>query len=105
MESLELISFQIISTVGMAKSYYIEAIQHAKAYDFEEAEKAIEEGNKVFIEGHQAHAKLLQQEASGEEVKVSLLLMHAEDQFMAADSFKILASEFVDLYKKLEQVK
>ena len=30
MENLELICFQIISSVGMAKSSYIEAIQEAK---------------------------------------------------------------------------
>ena len=102
MEKIELIYFQMISAVGTAKSMYIEAIQFAKMGDFEKAEECVEEGNEMFIEGHQAHAKLLQKEASGEKIEFSLLLIHAEDQFMVTDSFKILTLEFIDLYKRLE---
>lgn len=105
MEKLELIYFQMISAVGTAKSMYIEAIQFAKAGDFDRAEELIDEGNEMFIEGHQAHAKLLQREASGEKLEFSLLLIHAEDQLMATDSFKILTLEFIDLYKRLEEGK
>ena len=38
MEGLELICFEIISSVGMARSLYIEAIQEAKAGNFEQAQ-------------------------------------------------------------------
>ena len=83
MEGLELIAFQIISAVGTARSSYIEAIQEAKKGNFEGAEKLIAEGDEVFVEGHDAHAKLLQEEANGNSV-VSLLILHAEDQLMSA---------------------
>lgn len=101
MEGLELICFEIISAVGAARSYYIEAIQEAKKKDFDRAKELVEEGNKVFQEGHHAHAKLVQQEANGEEVKVNILLVHAEDQLMSAETFKILSQEFIDLYSKI----
>ena len=101
MEGLELICFQIISTVGTARSLYIEAIQEAKAGNIEKARELVEEGEKVFVEGHKAHAGLIQQEASGEKVEVQLLLMHAEDQLMSAEAFKIIANEFIDLYEKI----
>ena len=39
MEGLELICFEIISSVGMARSLYIEAIQEAKAGNFEQAQE------------------------------------------------------------------
>lgn len=58
MEGLELTAFQIISSVGTARSCYIEAIQAAKKSDYEEAEKLIKEGDEAFIEGHDAHAGL-----------------------------------------------
>ena len=58
MEGIELICFQIISTVGNARSLYIEAIQAAKAGDFEKAEELIKEGEASFTEGHAAHGKL-----------------------------------------------
>ncbi len=102
MEGLELISFQIISAVGTARSMYIEAIQLAKAGDFEGAEKLLEEGQQVFLEGHHAHAGLIQKEAAGEKCEFALLLMHAEDQLMSAEAFSILAQEFIDVYKKMK---
>lgn len=101
MEGIELISFQIISAVGTARSMYIEAIQLAKSGDIEGAEKLIEEGQQVFVEGHHAHAQLIQKEASGEKTEFALLLMHAEDQLMSAEAFGILAQEFIDIYKRL----
>ncbi|MDQ0360347.1 PTS lactose/cellobiose transporter subunit IIA [Breznakia pachnodae] len=101
MEGIELISFEIISNVGNARSLFIEAIQKAKIGLFEEAEKVMYEGEKSFLEGHHAHASLVQQEANGGELKVTLLLAHAEDQLMSAESFKILSREFIELYKKI----
>ena len=103
MEGIELICFQIISTVGNARSLYIEAIQAAKAGDFEKAEELIKEGEASFTEGHTAHGKLIQQEASGEATTMTLLLTHAEDQLMSAEAFGILSREFVDLYKEIKK--
>lgn len=101
MEGVELISFQIISAVGSARSMYIEAIQLAKQGDIEGAQKLMKEGEEVFVEGHHAHAKLIQQEASGEGNTITLLLLHAEDQLMSAEGFKIIADEMIDVYKRL----
>ena len=99
MENLEMISFQIISCVGTAKSSYIEAARKAQAYEFDKAEELIKEGDAIYIKGHEAHASLIQQEASGKKVEVVLLLMHAEDQLMAAETTKLLATKLINLYK------
>lgn len=102
MEGIELISFQIISAVGAARSMYIEAIHLAKEGRFEEAQEMIRQGQETFIQGHHAHAELVQKEAAGEKSEYSLLLMHAEDQLMSAEAFGILAEEFVDVYKMMK---
>ena len=102
MEGLELIAFQIISAVGTARSCYIEAIQKAKAGDFAAAEASIKEGEEMFVEGHHAHAGLLEKEATGGQGSaVSLLILHAEDQLMSAEAFKTIAQEFIDAYKRI----
>lgn len=101
MDGIELIAFKIISTVGTARSLYIEAIQAAKHNDFKKAEDLIKEGEAVFVEGHHAHAELVQKEAAGEATTLSLLLVHAEDQLMSAEGFKIVAEEFIDVYKRI----
>ena len=103
MDGIELISFQIISAVGAARSMYIEAIHLAKEGRFEEAQEMIRQGQETFIQGHHAHAELVQKEAAGEKSEYSLLLMHAEDQLMSAEAFGILAEEFVDVYKMMEK--
>ena len=94
MEELELIAFQIISAVGTARSCYIEAIQAAKHGQFARAEALIAEGDKSFAEGHATHTGLLTKEAAnGPGCTLSLLILHAEDQLMSAEGFKIIALE------------
>lgn len=98
MNGLELISFQIISAVGTARSMYIEAIRLAKVGKIDDANKLMKEGEEIFIQGHHAHAELIQKEANGESSTITLLFMHAEDQLMSAEAFNIIAREFIDLY-------
>ncbi|QNO14058.1 PTS lactose/cellobiose transporter subunit IIA [Alkalicella caledoniensis] len=99
MEGMELISFQIVSAAGAAKSYYMEAITAAKSRDFEKADKIMAEGLQIFQDAHKAHASLIQKEASGEKIEFNLLFMHAEDQLMTTDLLKLMAHEIIDLYR------
>lgn len=89
---------------GNAKSDAMEAIHAAKIDDFELAAKKLEESDKSLIEAHHAQTSLLTQEASGEELTVSLLAVHSQDHLMNAITFRDLASEVVDVYKKMAGV-
>lgn len=100
MEEIESICFEIISSVGMARSNYIEAIQEAKTKNFDKAYELMKSGEENYLRGHLAHQGLIQKEAT-DPVKVSLLLVHAEDQLMQADGFKFIAREFIELYEKM----
>ncbi|MFJ7934464.1 PTS lactose/cellobiose transporter subunit IIA [Sporosarcina sp. NPDC096371] len=101
MEKLELVSFQIISSVGLAKSSYIEAIQEAKKGNFEKAKACINEGKNSFAQAHKAHFELIQSEARGDVINPTLLLLHAEDQMMSAETCKILAEELIENYERI----
>ncbi len=103
MQELEAICFQMISAVGMARSMYIEAIHLAKAGEFEQAQEMMQQAQQNFVEGHHAHAKLIESEADGNQTPFSLILMHAEDQMMSAEAFGILAEEFIEIYKQIKQ--
>lgn len=102
MENLELISFKIISSVGSAKSSFMEAMHYANKRDFENAKRLIEEGEAERIKGHEAHFGLIQKEASGETTPINLILMHAEDQLMAAETVKIMAEELIKSYETID---
>ena len=101
MEGLELVSFQIIAAAGSARSSYVEALQAAKNGNFEEAEAMIKQGDADFVEAHHVHAELIQKFAGGEDPGANILLIHAEDQVMSAEVLKLMALEFIELYKKL----
>lgn len=103
MVNIEKICFEIIGNVGSAKSMYIEAIQLAKKNQIDAAKNMIKEGNEVYKIGHKAHFELLTKTANAEEVPINLLLMHAEDQLIAADTFSIMAKEIIELYEKLNK--
>ena len=103
MNELELTSLNIIANVGTARSNYITAIDKASEGDFKEAERLIKEGEDAFNEGHQAHSQLLTKMANGEDVTMTLLLTHAEDQLMSAEAFGILAKKFITLYEKVNK--
>lgn len=101
MGPMEEACFQIIASVGTAKSLFIEAIALAKAGRYDEARARVDEGSAVFVEGHDVHLALLQQDAAGLGATTPLLLVHAEDQLMQAETFRILAMEFIDLYERV----
>lgn len=98
---MEEVCFEIIASVGTAKSMYIDAISKAKDGKFDEAEDLMKQGSDAFLEGHNVHLKLLANDAGGRSVHFSMLLMHAEDQLMGAETFRVLAEDFIDVYKKL----
>ncbi len=102
MEGLELVSFQIIANVGTAKSMYMEAMRAAQQFDFDKAEKLIKDAEEAFLKGHEAHTSLIQQEAGGNAVNPTMLLMHAEDQLMACETCRQLAEQQIMTFKKFQ---
>ncbi len=104
MGELEQATFEIIASVGTARSCYIEAIAKAKSGEWDEIEELFKQGDKAFNQGHNAHMGLLTKEAEGNSAGVNLLLLHAEDQLMSAEGFKIISTEFINTYKRLEKL-
>ena len=99
-EEFEMMCFQVITYVGTARTYYINAIQSAKEGKFDDAENMIKLGDEAFTQGHHGHAKLIEIDANGDLPQNGLMiLMHAEDQLMSAEGFRIIAEEIIELYK------
>lgn len=101
MDGIELIAFDIISNVGMAKSLAIEALRDVREGKYDEAEKKMNEVSEYLVKGHHAHTSLIQKEAAGEKVEFSLIIMHAEDQMMSAETIKSLVEEMIEMFKQL----
>lgn len=96
------ISMKIISYAGMAKSDYILALNAVKKGEFDDFEENIKYGDENYKIAHNFHGDILKKETETLEPQVSLLLMHAEDQLLNAETIRFLVMELVDLYRKKE---
>lgn len=101
---MESTCFEIISSVGAAKSCYINAIEQAKNGDASEAQKLMFDGDEAYKIGHDIHLGLLKRTAEGDGPEFNLLLLHAEDQMASAEAFKVVAADFMDVYQKLNKI-
>lgn len=100
-EHLEVIMGLIIHG-GNAKSLSMEAIYAAKSGNFEEADAKLKEADESLVLAHHSQTSLLTQEASGDNVEISLLMVHGQDHLMNAITFKDLATEVIDVYRKID---
>lgn len=101
---------QMISAAGTARSKYIEAIKAAKAQDLEKAEALVKEGGDCFSMAHDIHAEFLSAASADLTARtgaagVNLILVHAEDQMMCAETFRLVTEEFIDVYKNMQNQK
>jgi PTS system cellobiose-specific IIA component len=93
------IIMSLIMHGGDAKSNAMEAIHAAKTGNFTISENKLKDANNALIKAHKSQTSLLTQEASGDSVELSLLMIHGQDHLMNAITFKDIAEEIVDLYK------
>ncbi|MCL2567806.1 MAG: PTS lactose/cellobiose transporter subunit IIA [Alphaproteobacteria bacterium] len=107
---LEMAIFGIIASSGEAKAISLAAIHLAKEGDTDGAKAKLLEIPKVRAIAMEHHSNLVQKEAqqmlakdnsSNADFSLSLLLVHAEDQMMSAETIEIMAREMIDLYEKL----
>ncbi|TCD46771.1 PTS lactose/cellobiose transporter subunit IIA [Streptococcus sp. X16XC17] len=97
-QNLEVI-MPLIMYGGDAKSSAMEAIQLAKKGELEQADDKLKAAGDSLIQAHHSQTDLLTKEASGEEISLSLLMVHAQDHLMTSMTFVDLAAEIVELYK------
>lgn len=86
---------------GEGKSNAIEAIEAAKAGNFELADAKLKAADEAIVQAHHAQTEMLTKEASGNHSEVTLLMVHGQDHLMTSMAFKDLAKEIVHLYKVL----
>lgn len=93
----------LIINGGNAKSDAMEAIQAAKTGDFDLADAKLHDADKALIEAHHSQTGLLTQEAQGNHMQVTLLMVHSQDHLMNAITFLDLAKEMVAMYKRIDE--
>lgn len=92
----------LITYGGNAKSLSMEAIYAAKSGQFDVAIEKLKEADESLVQAHQSQTSLLTKEASGDNIELTLLMVHGQDHLMNAITFKDLATEVIDVYRKMD---
>ena len=99
------IAFQVIMNAGNSKSSSMMAIEAAREFEFEEAEKYIKEAEKELREAHHSQTELIKQERIGKGVDVNIILVHSQDHLTMAITAKDQAEEFLNMYRMIKELK
>lgn len=98
-EELVATAMQIIMNAGDARLSVKDALSHAKAFDFTEVEKKMEEAKKFIVQAHKSQTEVIQSEANGKKYEYSMLFAHAQDTLMTIMSEIQLAEQMIDILK------
>ncbi|HEL2474361.1 TPA: PTS cellobiose transporter subunit IIA [Streptococcus suis] len=100
-EELQMAAFGIILSSGNARSVIHEAFAAMREGDYDKAEELLEAANVDMLEAHHSQTGLLQEYASGTEVKVEIIMVHAQDHLMTTMTLREVALEMLALYRKV----
>lgn len=98
-DDLQVVAFEIILHSGDARSIVHEGFQLMREGKYDEAEIKMEEANKKLLEAHKSQTSLLQSYASGEEVVMEVIMVHAQDHLMTTMTLREMAIEMLAMYK------
>ena len=98
-------AFGLILNAGNSKSKSMMAIEAAREFEFEEAEKLVAEAEEDLRAAHQTQTDLIQGEARGEKMDLNLIMVHAQDHLTTAMIMIDQANEFINLYRLISELK
>ena len=101
-EELQVAAFEIILHSGTARTEIHEAFALMRENQFSQAEEKLETANVGLVEAHHAQTKLLQDYASGVEIKIEIIMVHAQDHLMTTMTLLEVAKEMLELHKKVK---
>lgn len=94
-------AFQMIAAAGNAKSNAMLAIRAAREGDFESAHKLMADADSDIHTAHSTQTDMLTEEARGNQVKINIILVHAQDHLTGALLTRDLAEEIIKLHQRV----
>lgn len=103
-KSIEEIIFSIIIHGGNARAKSYDALRFAQKGEFGKAQEMLDEADEELKQAHNVQTDIIQKEAAGEKVDISVLFVHAQDHLMTAIAEKALIENMIDLYKRIDNL-
>ncbi|MBU1682376.1 PTS lactose/cellobiose transporter subunit IIA [Patescibacteria group bacterium] len=98
------VSFKVIIHAGNARTLVKKTLTKAKQKDIEGAKKALLEASEEIRSAHVTQTEIIQAEAKGKEINVTLLLTHAQDTLMVAKSEVEYTKYIIDLFERITEL-
>lgn len=100
---LEEVVMGLIINAGQARSLAYTALKKAKEGDFVTAKSLMEQSHSALNEAHKVQTKLIEGDMGEGRIKVSLVLVHAQDHLMNAMLARELITELIEVHEKIER--
>lgn len=101
---LETVAMELVGNSGESRSLSFEALYLSKNGKIEEAKEKIKEAKKSMLKAHEMQTQLICKEADGEDFKIGLLMIHAQDHLMTAILARELIEEIIFVHEKLDNL-
>ena len=101
---LEMVAMELVGNAGESRSLSFEALSLAREGKFDEAEEKLKEAKQSMLRAHEIQTQLICKEADGEEFKLGLLMVHAQDHLMTAILARELVEEIISVHEKMDNL-
>ena len=91
---------ELLVTAGSARSASLMAIQAARKNDFEQAKILLDEAKTAINQAHKIQTNLIGIDEGEGKLKVTLIVVHAQDHLMNAMVIQDLAQDFIELFRR-----
>ncbi|MBM7557356.1 PTS lactose/cellobiose transporter subunit IIA [Halanaerobacter jeridensis] len=98
--NLEQVSFKITLHAGNAKELAHDALTEAKKGNYQKADELIEEAHEEYAKGHDIQSENMSKDDPKQRVMTNMLLAHAMDHLMSANTEISLIEEMIELHKE-----
>lgn len=102
MQELEEVVMGLIINSVQARSLAYGALKKAKEGDFEQAKALMDQSRLSLNEAHLVQTKLIEDDMGEGKMKVSLILVHAQDHLMTSMLARELITELIELHEKIK---
>ncbi|WP_300000629.1 PTS N,N'-diacetylchitobiose transporter subunit IIA [uncultured Cedecea sp.] len=99
---LEEVVMGLIINAGQARSFAYGALKQAKLGDFPGAKEMMERSRIALSEAHRVQTQLIESDEGEGKIKVSLVMVHAQDHLMMAILLRELVEELIELHQKIQ---
>lgn len=104
MEELEQQIFEIITHSGSARAMLYEAFKEVQNGNVDKANELMDSSSKEMTLAHNVQTKLITADMNGG-TKISLLLIHAQDQLMTTMSEQTIIEQMINMQKEINILK